>query len=66
MTVCGFKSSTAPCMEVEKMLMAEAWKYLRLRKRFWLAPILAILTLFSALVFVTKGSTVAPFIYALY
>ena len=48
------------------MLTVDPWKYLRSRKKFWLAPILIILALFSLLIFVTRGSTVAPFIYALY
>jgi hypothetical protein len=46
--------------------IAEFWEFLRVRKKFWLLPVVVVLFLFGALVFVTSGSTVAPFIYALF
>jgi hypothetical protein len=47
-------------------LLAELWSFLRVRKKWWLAPIILVLTLLSALIFVTQGSALAPFIYTLF
>jgi len=44
----------------------ELWGFLRERKKFWLLPIVLMLVLFSALIFLTSGSAVAPFIYTLF
>ncbi|HXP06630.1 MAG TPA: DUF5989 family protein [Stellaceae bacterium] len=41
-------------------------RYLRSRKRYWLLPIIIVLGLFAGLVVLTEGSTIAPFIYALF
>jgi len=47
-------------------IIREFWEFLKLRKRYWLLPILIVLGLFSALIVFTEGSAVAPFIYALF
>lgn len=47
-------------------LLSEFWEFLKIRKRYWLAPIVIILFLLSALIVFTQGSAVAPFIYALF
>ncbi len=47
-------------------IIREFWEFLKVRKRYWLLPILIILGLFSALIVFTEGSAVAPFIYALF
>jgi len=39
---------------------------MRERKKFWLFPIVAVLLLFGALIVLTQGSAVAPFIYTLF
>ena len=44
----------------------EMWAFLRTRKKFWLLPILIVLTLFGALFVLAQGSAVAPFIYTLF
>ena len=44
----------------------ELWRFLRVRKKFWLAPILLVLALFGGLIVLTQGSAVAPFIYTLF
>jgi hypothetical protein len=49
-----------------KEFLIDPWRYLRVRKKYWLAPILIVMILFGALVFVTKGSVDAPFIYTLF
>ena len=46
--------------------IAELWKFMRVRKKFWLAPILLVLALFGGLIVLTQGSAVAPFIYTLF
>ncbi|HYE58925.1 MAG TPA: DUF5989 family protein [Rhodothermales bacterium] len=47
-------------------LVREFWAFLRERKKFWLAPILIVLLLLSVLIVATAGSSLAPFIYALF
>jgi hypothetical protein len=47
-------------------IIREFWEFLKLRKRFWLLPIIIILGLFSAIIVFTEGSAIAPFIYALF
>ena len=46
--------------------IAELWAFLKIRKKFWLLPILLVLGLFGALIVLTQGSAVAPFIYTLF
>ena len=46
--------------------LKELWKFLRTRKKFWLVPILVMLTLFGALLILAQASAVAPFIYTLF
>jgi len=47
-------------------LLKDLWGFLRARKKFWLAPIIIILLLLGALVVLSQGSAVAPFIYTLF
>jgi len=47
-------------------IMVEFWEFLRVRKKFWLMPIVIVLVLLGALIVLTQGSAVAPFIYALF
>jgi hypothetical protein len=44
----------------------DLWDFLKVRKKFWLAPIILVLLLFGALVVLTSGSAIAPFIYTLF
>ena len=44
----------------------ELWTFMRVRKKWWLGPILVTMVLLSALIVLTEGSAVAPFIYALF
>jgi hypothetical protein len=46
--------------------LVELWRFMRVRKKFWLMPVLVMMTVFGGLVFLTKGSAVAPFIYTLF
>lgn len=47
-------------------LLKEFWDFLRVRKKWWLAPIIVALLLLGALIFFTQSSAVAPFIYTLF
>ena len=47
-------------------IIAEFWEFLKVRKRYWLLPIVLVLFLFGALIVFTETSAVAPFIYALF
>jgi hypothetical protein len=47
-------------------IVKEFWEFLRIRKRYWLAPIIVILVLLSILMFFAQSSAVAPFIYTLF
>ena len=47
-------------------LLVELWRFMRIRKKFWLLPILIMMVVFGGLVVLTKGSAVAPFIYTLF
>lgn len=47
-------------------LIKDLWGFMRVRKKFWLAPIILILLLLGALLVLTQGSAVAPFIYTLF
>jgi hypothetical protein len=44
----------------------ELWDFLRARKKFWLLPILIVMALLGALIVLTQGSAIAPFIYTLF
>jgi hypothetical protein len=47
-------------------IVAEFWEFLKVRKKWWLAPIVVFLALLGALLVFTEGSAVAPFIYTLF
>jgi len=44
----------------------EFWKFLKVRKKYWLLPIIIILVLFGGLIILSQGSAVAPFIYTIF
>ena len=47
-------------------LVAELWRYLRARKKYWLLPVLIMMVVLGGLLVITKGSVIAPFIYTLF
>jgi hypothetical protein len=47
-------------------LLKDLWGFLKVRKKFWLAPIILVLLLLGALIIFSQGSVVAPFIYTLF
>jgi len=44
----------------------ELWAFMKVRKKFWLLPIILVLLTLGALIVLTQGSAVAPFIYTLF
>ena len=46
-------------------ILKELWGFLRVRKKFWLTPIVLVLVLLGGLILFTTSS-VAPFIYTLF
>ena len=47
-------------------LVKDIWDFLKIRKKYWLAPLIVTILLMATLIFVTQGSVVAPFIYTLF
>lgn len=47
-------------------ILAEFWHFMRVRKKWWLAPIMFVLLMLSLLIVLTQGSALAPFIYTLF
>ena len=47
-------------------LLKELWGFIKVRKKFWLAPIIIVLLFLGALIIFSQGSAVAPFIYTLF
>ena len=47
-------------------LIKDLWGFLKVRKKFWLLPLLMILLIIGALVVFSGGSAVAPFIYTIF
>ena len=47
-------------------ILVEFWDFLKERKKWWLAPIVIFLVLLGALVFLTEGTAISPFIYTLF
>ena len=46
--------------------LVEMWQFLKLRKKFWLLPILVMMVIFGGLIVLSQGSAIAPFIYTLF
>lgn len=47
-------------------IVSELWSFLKVRKKWWLAPIIIFLLLLGFLIVITEGSALAPFIYSLF
>jgi hypothetical protein len=46
--------------------LSELWRFMRMRKKFWLMPIFVMMLAFGGLVVLTKGTVFAPFIYTVF
>jgi NAD/NADP transhydrogenase beta subunit len=47
-------------------LLRDLWAFMKVRKKFWLVPIIVVALLLGALIVLSQGSAVAPFIYTLF
>jgi len=47
-------------------IVRDLWGFLRVRKKYWLLPIILTLLLFGSLIIFASGSAIAPFIYTLF
>ena len=47
-------------------LVRELWTYMGARRKFWMLPIFLMLGTFGALIVLSHGTAVAPFIYTLF
>jgi hypothetical protein len=47
-------------------LIKELWAFLRIRRKYWLWPIIAVMALLGVLIVLAEGSAVAPLIYSLF
>ena len=47
-------------------LLAELWRFLRVRKKFWLLPLLVMMLVFGLLLVMAQSTAIAPFIYTLF
>lgn len=46
--------------------IAEFWQFLKVRKKFWLLPMVIMLVIFGGLIVLAQGSAIAPFIYTIF
>ncbi|MEL7044678.1 MAG: DUF5989 family protein [Pseudomonadota bacterium] len=47
-------------------LLRDLWRFMRERKKLWMAPIILVMVLLGGLLVFTQGSVIAPFIYTLF
>ena len=47
-------------------LVKDLWDFMRIRKKYWLAPAIVVMVLLGALIVLSQGSAIAPFIYTLF
>ena len=47
-------------------LLIDIWDFMKVRKKYWLAPLIITLVLMGSLIILTQGSVVAPFIYTIF
>jgi hypothetical protein len=52
--------------EIGMDIIGEVWRFIRLRKKYWILPIMAIAVLFGGLIIFGQSSVLAPFIYTLF
>lgn len=47
-------------------IVRELWAFMRVRKKYWLIPIVVMMLVFGGLLVLSKGSAIAPFIYTIF
>jgi hypothetical protein len=46
--------------------LAELWKFMRVRKKYWLLPVIIVMLVLGGILILAQGSAIAPFIYTLF
>ena len=46
--------------------LQDLWRFMKVRKKFWLLPIILTMLLFGSMILLTSGSAIAPFIYTIF
>tara|TARA_Y100000816_G_scaffold287994_1_gene271719 strand:- start:1942 stop:2091 length:150 start_codon:yes stop_codon:yes gene_type:complete len=46
--------------------LKEFWEFLKIRKKYWLLPIIIVLTIFGGIIVLTQGTVIAPLIYTIF
>ena len=44
----------------------ELWRFMKVRRKYWLVPIVVVMVLLGGLLILAQGSAIAPFIYTLF
>ena len=52
--------------EIKMELLKDLWGYLKVRKKFWLLPLIIVLLLIGVLIVLSSSSAIAPFIYTIF
>ncbi len=47
-------------------IVGELWRFMRVRKKYWLVPIIVVMLLLGGLLVLAQGSAIAPFIYTFF
>ena len=47
-------------------LIVELWRFMRVRKKYWMLPIFVVMLVLGGLLLLAKGSAIAPFIYTIF
>ena len=55
-----------PESKKSNLILLEFCEFLKERKKYWLLPVIIVLALFGALIVLSQGSAVAPFIYTIF
>ena len=70
LNTCSIRKGTQTKERASRMgkgsIIIEFWQFLRVRKKYWLVPIVFFLLLLGALIIISQGSALAPFIYTLF
>lgn len=53
-------------MEAFLELLIDIWDFLKVRKKYWLAPLIITILIMGSLIIFTQGSIIAPFIYTIF
>ena len=48
------------------LFLKEFWEFLKVRRKYWLLPIILVLVIFGGLIILSQGSVIAPFIYTIF